>query len=720
VIDAILLLVVPNFLLKKNIFIEIHGIKLSICPIFSELMKKIVFSILISLLPATSFSANNVFIKGNVHFTSANVTVYFDSKKKQTLNKIDQVIFQKPAKKNLNFGFYSGRFWVKFTLDTLLESTQILELKNPVIDDICLYKREGTKWVFQGRVGDIIKFSERSIKHRFPQFLIKSKGEYLLRIENNGDHLSLKMNLFSPSQIKKRDYKWQVIAGMYFGILGIVLLFNLFMFILLKGKNNLILIIFLLAMLLFELSLTGYGYEWLWGNSPYLQNRILPWTAAISLLLIIRFMMGYLKIKKESPRIYLILIVSSLIILTNLGLSFINNGPLNVYIYSSTNIIILTLVVTFTSIVTDAARNRIKSSRLVLISFLGLFIGVSISALYYFGAITSFIIDNINIQFGVLFQAVFLTFAVLDGYKIFKDKANENLEEISRLKEEQISKLEAQVTFRTSEIIGQKEELERVNREIISSINYANRIQVALIPKEKVFLQNFKNGFLSFRPKEIVSGDFYWSCKIKDSNKNGQVVEKTLVIVGDTNTHGVPGALLSVLALRVIQALIFKKSVTSPGKLLDEVNMEFNKLFPKLEENKENVKGIYCTVCVIDQIENSVQFAGAAGRLFIRKNSIVTEYSGDNKFLGKGESNTNFQTNNIQLAQNDIIYMGTDGYRKQLKFNDEIIDSDLIDIFREYANLSIEEQKIIYLSKYEEMVKLNGQLDDFCIIGIQF
>jgi serine phosphatase RsbU (regulator of sigma subunit) len=87
-------------------------------------------------------------------------------------------------------------------------------------------------------------------------------------------------------------------------------------------------------------------------------------------------------------------------------------------------------------------------------------------------------------------------------------------------------------------------------------------------------------------------------------------------------------------------------------------------------------------------------------------------------FLAK--ANMTFRTQKIQLAQNDIIYLGSDGYKRQLKFNEETKDIDLIDIFREYANLSIEEQKLIYLKKYEEMVKLNGQLDDFCLIGIQF
>jgi serine phosphatase RsbU (regulator of sigma subunit) len=679
-------------------------------------MKKFVIILLMSFLASTSFSANEIIVKGNVHFSKDNVKILFDYDKKISINEIDRYKFIESPNRNLNYGFFNGRIWVKFKLDSLKEAVQFLEVKNPLIDILYLYQREGGNWVLKDSIGDIYEFSTRSVVHRFPQFKITSSGEYLLRAECKGDLLALKMNLFSASQIEKRDYGLQLFAGMYFGILCIVLLFNLFMYIMLRGKNNLILIFFLLFMCIFELGLTGFGYEWLWGKYPYIQGHILPWSAALSILFLIWFVVVYLKIKVFAPKTYYVLIISSGVVVSNFFLSLLDIGSVNIYVNSSNNIITLFLVLSVIPVVISAVKNRFKSSRLVLISFIGLSAGVLISHLHYFGQLDIYFFDNVNIQFGVLFQAVFLTFAVLDGYKIFKDKSNNNLREISRLKEKQIIKLEEEVNLRTNELTKQKEQLEHVNNDIISSINYAHRIQNALIPEERNFLKNFREGFLHFRSKEIVSGDFYWTCVVKDKNEKGEIVEKNVICVGDTNTQGVPGSILSVLALRLIQASVYKESVTSPGKLLDVVNEELLRLFPKLEKKEEKVKGVYCSICVVDKTSNAIEFAGSMGRIFVRKDNLIEEIKGDNQLLGKGP--INYSTQTVQLNRNDILYLGTDGYKNQLKKNPDLKGKDLIDILNAYAHLPIKEQESVYLKMYEDMVNRDGQVDDFCIIGI--
>ena len=203
------------------------------------------------------------------------LSFFVDEDFRYTPQTVDQKPFKKSSFSNLNLGFFYGQLWCKFDIKGKLPEDPILQYDNPTIDFIELFIFKNGRWQSLGYVGDMIPFKERKIKSRFPRFEIKETGNYLMRIRSNGEPFMTELTLFSQEKLRDRSYKRNLLAGVFLGLFLVTLIFNVFMYFMMKGRKNLILIFYIFSMLIYNMGMSGYGFQFVWPSAVNFQNHVL-------------------------------------------------------------------------------------------------------------------------------------------------------------------------------------------------------------------------------------------------------------------------------------------------------------------------------------------------------------------------------------------------------------------------------------------------------------
>ncbi|HYG50669.1 MAG TPA: GAF domain-containing protein, partial [Flavobacteriales bacterium] len=273
--------------------------------------------------------------------------------------------------------------------------------------------------------------------------------------------------------------------------------------------------------------------------------------------------------------------------------------------------------------------------------------------------------------------------------------------------------LEEKVNERTAEVVKQKEIIEEKNKHITDSIIYAKRIQQAILPAEEVFSNYLRNSFVLYKPKDIVSGDFYWI------ERKGN---KILFAVVDCTGHGVPGAFMSIIGFNSLNQVVNELNITNPAEILNNLNKIVTTTLRQKQEDTKIQDGMDLSICVIDLEKNKLEFAGANNPIFIVRNNNVMEVLADHHPIGNyvGEDEFRFTNKEIDLFPNDRIYLSSDGYAdqfggprgKKLKY------TQFRDILLENHHLPMKEQKTKLDKLFEEWRGELEQLDDVCVIGV--
>ncbi len=267
---------------------------------------------------------------------------------------------------------------------------------------------------------------------------------------------------------------------------------------------------------------------------------------------------------------------------------------------------------------------------------------------------------------------------------------------------------------KNEEIAGQKLIIEEKNKDIIDSIKYAERLQKTILPPLKIINQIIPDSFVFFKPKDIVSGDFYWIEKTNDG---------ILFAVIDCTGHGVPGAMMSLVANNLLNKIVKEKNITAPHRILNELLQE---LFIALRQDAEEIKandGMDLSICLLNQDSQTLAYAGAFNPVLIARNYEIIELKTDKFSVGKHayENNFKYSERSIQLQKNDVIYLSTDGYYDQFGGNNgkKLMRKNFYNLLQEISHLSKEEQ----VKKIEEtFVRWKGgydQLDDITVFGFR-
>jgi len=255
--------------------------------------------------------------------------------------------------------------------------------------------------------------------------------------------------------------------------------------------------------------------------------------------------------------------------------------------------------------------------------------------------------------------------------------------------------------------------IEEKNNDITASINYARRIQQALLPKQDEIPGLEEIIFILYLPKEIISGDFYWFSMEEN---------KLVITAGDCTGHGVPGALMSMLGISFLEEIVKNRNITESGQILNELRKEVQRALHQKGERDEAKDGMDISLCVIDKKINILQYSGAYNSLYLIRNGELIEYRADRMPIGIYDlEDKDFKCNSIPYMSGDLIYMFSDGYADQFggtdhkKFKATRLKALLIEIY----GLPVSEQKQLLEKHFFEWKGDNPQIDDVLILGLK-
>jgi serine phosphatase RsbU (regulator of sigma subunit) len=275
---------------------------------------------------------------------------------------------------------------------------------------------------------------------------------------------------------------------------------------------------------------------------------------------------------------------------------------------------------------------------------------------------------------------------------------------------------------RNKVLLLQKLEIETQNRNITASIVYAQRIQQAILPQEKDFLDHFKDSFLIYQPKDIVSGDFYWIYVI--NNPKSILHGQKIIAVADCTGHGVPGGFMSMIGNDLLDKIVIEREIYNPAVILEVLHSSLDDVLNK--EKTDNMDGMEIAICRICTRERKVTYAGSMISLFIADKNGLNEYQADKHYLGGRHlywtEQPEFNDIEIPIQNEDtMLYLSTDGFQDQLggekyrKFSSRRFRS-LLDSVR---TLPMQEQKRIIQEAFQAWQSDYPQTDDVLILGIQ-
>ncbi|HEU4717316.1 MAG TPA: SpoIIE family protein phosphatase [Bacteroidia bacterium] len=281
------------------------------------------------------------------------------------------------------------------------------------------------------------------------------------------------------------------------------------------------------------------------------------------------------------------------------------------------------------------------------------------------------------------------------------------------------------------EIQLQKNIIEQKNKDITDSINYAKRIQEAILPTEEQMKEVAPDHFVFYRPKDIVSGDFYWATSVTTTDPSRPDQKKySLIAAIDCTGHGVPGAFMSIVGHTILEQTITDPDVNSPAQALDFLNRGVIKTLKQKANDDFSVKdGMDMAFCAIDPEKRILNFAGANNPVYIIRGGQLIELSGDKQPIGAYMKDVApFTDKSFQLEKGDCIYIFTDGIADQFggpkgkKFKYKQLQQLLVNIHSQ----NMDQQKKTIVKTVEDWMSFptpSGgtfeQTDDMLIIGVR-
>ncbi len=311
-------------------------------------------------------------------------------------------------------------------------------------------------------------------------------------------------------------------------------------------------------------------------------------------------------------------------------------------------------------------------------------------------------IINYSVTLGFIMVLV-LAFFIYRGYKQ-KKKANLQLEEKNLLIEEK------------NKIVEEKNKIvEEKNKDITDSIRYAKRLQTAILKPQQDLTKYFNDGFILFKPKDIVSGDFYWFEKFGNLS---------LFAAADCTGHGVPGAFMSIIGCNLLSQAVNEYEITQPAAILNSINKGLTKVLQQKGDADSFVTdGMDIALCSFNEEKMIVEYSGAFNPMWIIREGELIEFTADKFPVGAFVDSQvrKFNCHEIPVQKGDMVYVFSDGYADQFggpagkKFKYKPLQQLLL----EHHDKPCAEQRIILNEALEQWMGKLEQIDDVLVIGIR-
>ena len=336
------------------------------------------------------------------------------------------------------------------------------------------------------------------------------------------------------------------------------------------------------------------------------------------------------------------------------------------------------------------------------------------------------ILDNI-VQFVVILIAIIFLFSLFT-IMINREKDLNTKYERSELHKQNViseniilTEYSTQLQLQKQEIEQQKERIQKQKDEIQSSINYAYNIQHSLLTPESVIDEIFPDNFLLYKPRNVVSGDFYWVDQFGDYK---------ICVVGDCTGHGVPGGFMPMLGITNLNYIVGR--VLDPDRILNKLREaiitglrqrddEPLDTVPPTQQNRSR-DGLDCAIYVINERDLTLSYAGANNPLIIIRNNEIMVYKADKMPVGIYVRTEPFKSTEIQLQKGDCLYTFSDGFQDQLNFvtKKKFLSRHLRELLLDIHDLPMEQQKEILNKTFEDWRgPKEKQVDDVVIFGVR-
>ncbi len=271
------------------------------------------------------------------------------------------------------------------------------------------------------------------------------------------------------------------------------------------------------------------------------------------------------------------------------------------------------------------------------------------------------------------------------------------------------------------EIQNQRDHIQKQNENINKSINYAQGIQKALLPPQTSLQEIFAESFIFFRPRDIVSGDYYWFKELTigygQDEKNGKVAVAAI----DCTGHGVPGAFLSMIGYNLLDDIVYR-GINKPGEILKELNNGIRRTLR--QDETDNRDGMDMALCVVDTKSKVVEFSGAKNPLVYVANNEVFRIRGDKESIGGGMGymENDFTTHSIQIEHPTWFYMFSDGFIDQFGGADgrKYMIKNFIDFLASISILPPDQQREMLKNTLKDWLGTKyTQVDDILVLGFK-
>jgi len=655
-----------------------------------------------------------------------------DKSKSLQLKDVSTLKFEELPPGQPNFGFNNSSYWFKGKIinSTVQWQSPIISVANPNLDVVNLYVSSRKTGFHKKLMGDLAPFSSRGNANKYYHFNLQLLPSdtvlFYLNVQNSGEQFHVPLSIGTTEYFQNYDSNEQLIFGIYFGFILFVLLLNSFFYYVLKDKSSLLYIGYLSTLLFLQLSLTGFGFKYLWPNSVFLANHANPIFASISMLFLLLFCQEFLNIQHYLPRLNKLIHAVKYYLIVVAITSWIDVNTVYVFSVLSINGLSLVLILFIIPVSIYILKQKFKPARFFIVAFIALILSVLLFVLKNAGILPSNNITNYGLQIGSALEVLLLTLAVIDKFNEFKTEALARLQEINDLKTQANIVLEQKVETRTQQLNEQTKVLQSKNSEIISSIRYAKRIQDSLLPSNESLNQLFDdNYFVFYKPKDIVSGDFYWAASTKTTTENP--INLSLAAVVDCTGHGVPGAFLSIVGNTFLKQALTEKTVNNTAQALDFLNQKIIQTLNENTNNKNVVRdGMDVSLIAIDYDKHKLYFSGANNPIYIIRDNDekpeLTVLEATKQAIGSVyEETKKYELQEFSLQAGDVVYLFSDGYADQFggpndkKFNYKRFKQTLLEAFE----LPMPMQKEYLEQAFKDWKGNTEQTDDVCVMGIK-
>lgn len=667
------------------------------------------------------------------------------------IRKLNIKVWQELAEgKVLNKGYTKSSYWVKFNLEIETDREWILHSRYHSLDTIVLYTPTESGDYAKRKLGRYLPFhKENPTEHPSFSFHLKDlpSGENTVYMRvNTTAPLMLPFAISSENQFYLDSQDQHIYYGIFLGCIAVMLFYNLFIFISIRDINYLYYVISIFFTLALFFNAGGYSYKYLHPNLVWLNIYTVKISMGFIVIFTAMFASSFLEFRNYAPKLDKIL--RALPIIGAVGIVLVLTG-----IWESATNAIITVHAPFLILVGVLAWKRGNNyAKFYVYAWTFYLIGGLLGVLRNIGLLPFNDLTTHAVEVGTALQVILLSLALSERYRVIKMEkealALKNLE----IQQKHTAELEGKVQQRTldlteanSEIIATNEELnttldklqtqnveianqkarvektskelEKIHKNLQSSVTYAQRIQEAKLPKIEYIQKSFREAFVFFQPKDVVSGDFYWF---------GKSGSKKIIAIADCTGHGVPGAFMSMIGSEQLSKIVLQNKITQPGEILSFLHSGIRDTLRQSETS--NNDGMDIGICTIDSKAKTLTFSGAKNNLVYFQNGELHKIKGNRFSVGGVQKKLapNYEQRTVDISTETTFYLFSDGFQDQFggaegrKFMAKSLEKLLLQIHQKPSAMQAE---LLGKSLSEWMNPTDRpkekQIDDILLAGIR-